>query len=107
MSQGLRVAFVGGVFRVEREIYAIAEELGLHVEIHDGHVRGHAKARLVALVRRSDVLFVVMGTNSHAAVNVVRAEAARSAVEVRLLKSCGSGTARAVLTTLARDQSAA
>jgi Uncharacterized protein conserved in bacteria (DUF2325) len=107
MSQGLRVAFVGGVFRVEREIYAIAAELGVDVEIHDGHVRGHAKARLAALVRRSDVLFVVMGTNSHAAVNVVRTEAARSTVDVRLLKSCGSGTARSVLTALVRDRSAA
>jgi hypothetical protein len=107
MSQGPRVAFVGGVFRVEREIYAIASELGLHVEIHDGHTRGHATARLVALVHRSDVLFIVMGTNSHAAVNVVKKEAARSRVEVRLLKSCGAGVARAVLTTLARGRNAA
>lgn len=107
MSQPLRVAFVGGVFRVEREIYSIAEELGLEVAIHDGHTRGRGKDRLVALVRRSDVLFIVMGTNSHAAVNVAKKEASRASVEVRILKSCGSGSARALLTTLVRDRSAA
>jgi hypothetical protein len=101
MSQRLRVAFVGGVHRAGRELATFGEELGLDVEVHDGTMRGNAKARLAALVHRTDFLFIVTGTNSHGAVHVAKREAAKTGARVRILKFCGSGTARALLTQVA------
>jgi hypothetical protein len=101
MSQRLRVAFVGGVYRAGRDLASFGEELGLDVEMHDGAMRGNATARLAALVHRTDFLFIVTGTNSHGAVHVAKREAAKAGVRVRILKFCGSGTARALLTQVA------
>jgi hypothetical protein len=101
-TRRLRVAFVGGVHRAERDLATFGAELGLEVEVHDGRVRGNAKARLAALVRRTEVLFIVTGTNSHGAVLVAKREAAKTGARVHILKACGSGTARALLTEVAR-----
>jgi len=101
MSQRLRVAFVGGVHRTGRDLATFGEELGLDVEVHDGSVRGNAKARLAALVHRTDFLFIITGTNSHGAVHVAKREAAKTGANVRILKFCGSGTARALLAQVA------
>jgi hypothetical protein len=97
-----RVGFVGGHDRVEREIVSFAAELGLDVEVHNGHTRGSGKDRLVALVHRTDLVVIVTGTNSHNAVHVAKREAAKSGARIRILKSCGAGTARALLAEIAR-----
>jgi len=101
-----RVAFVGGHQRVEREIIAFGAELGLCVEVHDGHTRGNGAARLVALVHRTDFVVIVTGTNSHNAVHVAKREAAKWGARVRILKSCGAGTARALLAEIAQANAA-
>jgi hypothetical protein len=106
MSQRRRVAFVGGHDRVEREIVAFGEELGLEVEVHNGHTRGNGAARLIALIQRTDVVVIVTGTNSHNAVHVAKREAARKGAVVRILSFCGAGTARALLTEIARANAA-
>ncbi len=98
MTTRTRVAFVGGVRKVEREIASLAEEIGVQVELHDGHTKGQGIARLVALVRRTDIVVIVTGTNSHNAVQVAKREAAKAGKSVLIVKACGAGTARALLT---------
>jgi hypothetical protein len=101
MSRRVRVAFVGGHDRVERQIVSFGEELGVDVEVHNGATSGQGKARLVSLVHRNDVVVIVTGTNSHNAVHVAKREAAKVGAQVRILKSCGAGTARALIAELA------
>ena len=100
-SRRPRVGFVGGHDRVEREIVSFAAELGLDVEVHNGHTHGNGKQRLVALVHRTDLVVIVTGTNSHNAVHLAKREAAKSGAQIRILKSCGAGTARALLAEIA------
>ena len=76
MGRNLRVGFVGGHERVEREILSFGVELGIEVEVHNGHMAGQGKDRLVALVQRTDVVVIVTGTNSHNAVHVAKRAAA-------------------------------
>jgi hypothetical protein len=52
-------------------------------------------------VHRTDLVVIVTGTNSHNAVHVAKREAAKSGARVVILKSCGAGTARALLTQCA------
>jgi hypothetical protein len=92
-----RVAFVGGVRKVEREIVALGAEMGVAVEVHDGRTRGQGVEQLTALVHRTDCVVIVTGTNSHNAMHVAKREAAKVGARVVILKSCGAGTARAVL----------
>ena len=101
MIARLHVAFVGGVRKVERELISYGEALGVAVEVHDGHTSGNGTTRLAALVQRSDVLVIVTGTNSHNAVHIAKREAAKSRASVRILKSCGASTARALLAEVA------
>ncbi|MDP9034290.1 MAG: DUF2325 domain-containing protein [Myxococcota bacterium] len=97
MSARTRVAFVGGIDRLERQIVAFGEEMGIDVEVHTGRTSGASTSQLSALVRRSDLVVVVTGTNSHNAVNVIKREAARRNVTVRLVTFCGASSARALL----------
>jgi len=101
MTARTRVAFVGGVRKVEREIVALGDKLGVDVEVHDGHTKGQGIERLAAVVHRTDLVVIVTGTNSHNAVHVAKREAAKSGARVVILKSCGAGTARALLTQCA------
>ncbi len=101
-----RVAFVGGHDRIEREIVSFAARLGIEVEMHNGHTRGNGATRLAALIQRTDVVVIVTGTNSHNAVHIAKREAAKTGARVCILKSCGTGTARALLTEIADARAA-
>jgi hypothetical protein len=106
MNTRLRVAFVGGVECVDRQLIALGDELGVDVEVHHGHMKGVGKDRLVALIARAHVLVLVTGVNSHGAVGVAKREAAKSGAEIRILKFCGSSKARALLSELAHARAA-
>lgn len=106
MSRRLRVGFVGGHDRVERQIVSFGQEVGVDVEVHNGATSGQGKTRLVALVHRTDVVILVTGTNSHNAVHLAKREAAKSGAQIRILKSCGAGTARALIAELAASAAA-
>ena len=96
-----RVAFIGGHDRVEREILAFGEELGIGVEVHNGHTGGNGKSRLIALMHRTDHVVLITGTNSHNGVQMAKREAAKVGARVHILKSCGAAAARALLADLA------
>jgi hypothetical protein len=106
VSSKLRVAFVGGVECIDRQLVALGDELGIEVEVHHGHMRSQSKQRLVALVARTNVLVLVTGVNSHGAVAIAKREAERSGAEVLILKFCGSSKARALLSKLAQARAA-
>jgi hypothetical protein len=103
MNRRIRVGFVGGHDRVEHQIVSFGEELGVDVEVHNGTTSGQGKARLVSLVHRTDVVVIVTGTNSHNAVHLAKREAVKSGARIRILKSCGAGTARALIAELAHS----
>jgi hypothetical protein len=106
MSPRLRVAFVGGVECVDRQLLALGDELGIDVEVHHGHMKAQSKQRLVSLIARANVLVLVTGVNSHGAVSVAKREAERFGTEVRILKFCGSSKARSLLVELAQARAA-
>ncbi|HZU85703.1 MAG TPA: DUF2325 domain-containing protein [Polyangiaceae bacterium] len=97
MSARVRVAFVGGIDRIERQVVAFGEQLGVHVEVHNGRTGGSGTSRLASLVRRNDLVVIVTGTNSHSAVHIVKREAAKAGVPVRIVTFCGTASARALL----------
>jgi hypothetical protein len=92
---------VGGHDRVEREILAYGAELGIGVEVHNGHTGGNGKSRLVALIHRTDLVVLITGTNSHNGVQMAKREAEKAGAEVHILKACGAAAARAFLASLA------
>jgi hypothetical protein len=100
MNARPHVAFVGGAQRIASGLMALSDEVGVDVEVHDGHTRGNGAARLAALVQRTQLVVIITGTNSHNAVQVAKREAARWNVPVRMLRACGLGTARALLTEI-------
>jgi len=102
VSRRPRVSFVGGAERIEPDLLALGDEMGIDVEFHGGHTRGARAERLTSLVHRANLLVIITGTNSHNAVHVAKREASRRGIPVRILKACGVGTARALLAEVAR-----
>jgi hypothetical protein len=102
MSARPRVAFVGGIDRIERQIVAFGEDVGVDVEVHSGRTSGNSTDRIAALVRRTSLLVIVTGTNSHNAVRVAKREATRVGVPVRIVTFCGAAQARALVAQLAQ-----
>lgn len=102
----LCVAFIGGAHRSSRELSSLGEDLGIQVEVHDGHIAGPSRERLGAVVRRADIVVLVTGIVSHASVREAKREAARSGTRVCIVKSCGTTTARAFLEEVALMKSA-
>ncbi|MGD0677287.1 MAG: DUF2325 domain-containing protein [Polyangiaceae bacterium] len=97
------VGFVGGVERIERELHSVAGQVGVDVEVHAGHTRGNGAARLAALIRRTHLVVIITGTNSHNAVLLAKREANRLGIPLRILKSCGVGTARTLLQEFSQE----
>ncbi len=97
-----RVAIIGGAERVERTFRELGEELGVDVDLHDGHMHGRGNEKLSNQVRRADLVVVVTGINSHNAVKAAKREVARWHAPVRILKSCGAGAAREVFSEVLR-----
>ncbi|MFO0679231.1 MAG: DUF2325 domain-containing protein [Polyangiaceae bacterium] len=95
-----RIAIIGGAERVERTFRELALELGVDVDLHDGHMHGRGNEKLSNQIRRADLVLVVTGINSHNAVRAAKREAARFGAPVRILKSCGAGVARDIMNEL-------
>ena len=97
----VRVAFVGGPQRLEQELARAAEELGVEVECHDGHMTPRSRAHLDALIGRADAAIVFIGVNSHGAVGLTKKLAARHGKPLTLVRSAGTTVARRMLLELA------
>jgi hypothetical protein len=99
------IAFVGGIDRIERQIVSFGEQLGVDVEVHNGKTNGGSTARIAALARRTDLLVIVTGTNSHNAVHVAKREAMKSGVAMRIVTFCGAAAARSLIAAVASSAS--
>jgi len=96
----MQIGIVGGVERGWNTYERMAAACGHGVELHGGHIRGRGQETLESLVRRSDVLVVVTGINSHAAVQQARRLAQKHGLRVVLWKSFGTSRFGALLQAL-------
>jgi hypothetical protein len=96
-----RIGVIGGVDRGEELYRQLAQRFGVGLEFHVGDVSGRGAATLDALVERSDVVVIVTGVNSHAAVWRARKQCKR--LSKRALIVAHFGVAK--FTTLLRELS--
>jgi hypothetical protein len=99
----LRIGIVGGLDRNESQFQQMASQAGHQVECHIGHLSGPRVAGLRSLIERSDVLVIVTGVNSHAAVLMARRLARSRRLPVLLPQRFG----RTQLAALLRSNAAA
>jgi hypothetical protein len=52
-------------------------------------------------MRRTDLVIIITGTNSHNGVHIAKREAAKAGARLRIVKACGTQTARDLLTQVA------
>jgi hypothetical protein len=102
----VRVAFVGGLDRLERAIVEAGCQLGVEVEVHRGDVHGRGSEALERVIRRADRVVVVTGLNSHGGVVTAKRIARRHGVSLDIVKNCGIATARELLTAYASRRAA-
>jgi hypothetical protein len=105
-ARPLRVAFVGGLDRLERTIVEAGCALGVEVEVHHGDVHGRGSDALERVIRRADRVVVVTGLNSHGGVVTAKRIARRYGVDVEIVKNCGIATARELLSAFVSRRAA-
>jgi hypothetical protein len=100
----MRIGIIGGLDRNARDLEAIAEAGGHHLETHTGVISGSSStASLRAIVARADLVFVLTDVNSHNAVHIARKSARLHHVPLRIVRRLGSTHLAAYLETLGRD----
>ncbi|HEX2734501.1 MAG TPA: DUF2325 domain-containing protein [Polyangiaceae bacterium] len=68
----MRIAVIGGRYKNLNQLTRIANELGHELEMHEGHVHGQRVLEIQRHVSRADVVVIVTGINSHAAVRIAK-----------------------------------
>lgn len=102
----MRVAFVGGIERMDRSLGELASELGVELEIHDGDVGGRRAEGLVAAVRRADHVVVFSGIASHGGVNHAKRAARQYGRGLTICRSYGLAVARKALEGIVSERGA-
>lgn len=97
----MRLGIVGGPDRAEEIYRRLAQQAGVELEFHTGDQSGRGGATLDSLVERSDVVVVVTGVNSHAAVWRARKQALRLGRRCLLVSHFGVARLNALLRELA------
>ena len=97
----MRIGIIGGIERGSTTYERIAAAHGHEVELHGGHVNGRGGESLESLVRRSELLVIVTGINSHAAVLQARKLVARYERRLLIIKSFGTSRFAQLLAALA------
>ncbi len=99
-----RVAFVGGLERLEPEIVAFGRRLASRSRFWPHERQQEQPAR--GGRPQDDLVVIVTGTNGHNAVRIAKRAALKSGLDVRILKFCGAASARALLAELAQRPAA-
>ena len=102
----MRVAFIGGLDRLDRALTDLGRQKGIDVEVHYGDVKGRGADALAAIIRRSDHVIVVTGTNSHGGVRLAKQFAHDYGAKVWIMRTCGIGLAKRVLDDIASSNDA-
>ncbi|MGZ3418304.1 MAG: DUF2325 domain-containing protein [Polyangiales bacterium] len=90
----MRVAFIGGLDRLESALVETGAAVGVDVEVHHGDVHGRGAAGLANVIGRADHVVVVTGTNSHGGVQMAKKLARKSGARVWIVRSCGLAVAK-------------
>jgi hypothetical protein len=97
----MRIGVVGGLDRKARDLEAMAQAGGHHLELHTGVLSGPASsAGLRALVSRADLVVILTEINSHNAVRLARREAKLHNRPCRILRRLGAKQLAALLQDL-------
>lgn len=97
----MRVAFVGGMDRLESALIDEGRKRGIGVEVHYGDVRGRGAEALEGIVARADHVIVVTGVNSHGGVKLAKQYAHAHGKQVWIMRACGLALAKRVLDDVA------
>ncbi|ADK84633.1 hypothetical protein Deba_1265 [Desulfarculus baarsii DSM 2075] len=94
--QGLKVAVIGGLERMEGSYCQAIDKLGGQCSFHPGHVRGGSR-RLRQIVIKSDVVVFITSVNSHGALATVKAECKKAGKPFIALGRTGVGSLEEML----------
>lgn len=93
----MRVAFVGGMDRLESALIDAGRARGIEVEVHYGDVRGRGADALAGVIARADHVIVITGTNSHGGVKLAKQYAHERGKQVWIMRACGLALAKRAL----------
>jgi hypothetical protein len=102
-----RVAFVGGMDRLEPALVRAGAEVGVDVEVHYGNVQGRKGQELEGVVHRADHIVIVTGIVSHGGMLMAKKLGQQQGKPVRILRACGLAVARGILREIAGHGAAA
>lgn len=103
----MRVAFVGGMDRLESALIDAGRQRGIEVEVHYGDVKGRGADALAGVISRADQVIVVTGTNSHGGVKLAKQYAHEHGKHVWIMRACGLALAKRVLDDIASGRNLA
>jgi hypothetical protein len=103
----MRIAVIGGLDRVARDLEDVARAGGHELVTHTGVIAGKATStRLRALVIWSDLVLVLTDVNSHNAVRLARQVARSHHRPLRILRRLGPSHLAAYLKAMVAEQPA-
>jgi hypothetical protein len=87
--EGLRVAVVGGIGRMQPVYREVVQQLGAEPLFHDGQV-GNGSYKLKNVVCGADIVVFITSVNSHSALSIVKAVCRKKGKRFIALKETGS-----------------
>jgi len=94
--EGLRVAVVGGIGRMQPVYREVVQQLGAEPLFHDGQV-GNGSYKLKNVVCGADIIVFITSVNSHSALSIVKAVCKKQGKKFIALKETGSESLEQIL----------
>lgn len=94
--EGLRVAVVGGLGRMQPVYREVVRQLGAEALFHDGQV-GNGSYKLKNVVCGADIVVFITSINSHSALSIVKAVCKKRGKKFIALKETGSESLEQIL----------
>lgn len=95
---GLKVAVIGGLERMEPAYRLVVQELGAELLFHAGHMR-NGGCQLKRVVFGADVVVFITSVNSHSALNVVKSVCKKNGKRFVPLRQTGTESLERALRT--------
>src|SRR5215471_3840054 len=84
----MRIAWIGGVERVESHLVALAAAAGHDLQFHSGYLGGRGASELRRLVDASSLVIILTQVNSHGAVQLAKRVARQRGRVQLVLRRC-------------------